>query len=108
MYKKILIPLNVSELAEDIFPYAVQLARRLNLDLVFLHVCTPEERPYNKMHKAYIERIAERVNGVSLGLQKRPDVSTVGKPQHAIGKLVFGYPAEEIINYANNTDVDLS
>lgn len=106
MYKKILIPLDGSELAEEIFPYVVQLARRLNLDLVFLHVCTPEERPFNTMHKAYIERMAERVNGVPLELLKRPDVSIVGKPLHAIGKVVIGHPAKEIINYAKNTDVD--
>ena len=52
MYKRMLVPLDGSELAEVVFPYAKELAGRLDLDLVFLHVCSPAESELRPMHRA--------------------------------------------------------
>jgi nucleotide-binding universal stress UspA family protein len=39
VYKRMLVPLNGSELAEVALPYAKELAGRLDLELILLHVC---------------------------------------------------------------------
>ncbi len=39
MYKSILVQLDGSELAEVVLPYAKDLAGRLDLELILLHVC---------------------------------------------------------------------
>ena len=41
MYKRMLVPLDGSKLAEEVFPYARELAGRMDLDLIFLNVCYP-------------------------------------------------------------------
>ena len=38
MYKKILVPLDGSELAEKVLPYAIQLTSRFQAETVLLHV----------------------------------------------------------------------
>jgi len=43
MYKRMLVPLDGSELAEVVFPYAKELAGRLGLDVILLHVCSTKE-----------------------------------------------------------------
>jgi len=44
MYKKMLVPLDGSEVAEVALTYAKELARRLDLDVVLFLVCVPEGR----------------------------------------------------------------
>ncbi len=39
MYKIMLVPLDGSRLAEEVLPFAKQIGDRLNLQVVFLHVC---------------------------------------------------------------------
>jgi len=43
MYKKMLVPMDGSKLAEVVLPYAKELAGRLGLDLIFLYVRSPHE-----------------------------------------------------------------
>ena len=71
MYKRMLIPLDGTQLAELVIPYAKDLAGRLDLDMIILHVSTPEERGLTTMHKAYVERIAKKVKGKSIKVQQR-------------------------------------
>ena len=71
MYKRMLVPLDGSELAEVVFVYAKELAGRLNLDLVLLHVCAPEQSESAPMHRAYIERAAEIVRHQSQEVQEK-------------------------------------
>lgn len=59
MYKRMLVPLDGSELAEKVTPYAKELAGRLDLDLVLLHVENPMEHDSTPVHRAYIERMVE-------------------------------------------------
>jgi len=106
MYKKVLVPLDGSELAESVFPYVRELAARLDLDLVFLHVCTSEERAFTTMYRAYIERMANMVKDQSEGIRQKIGIQAEGKTVQAQGELTGGYPAEEIIRYANENEVD--
>lgn len=106
MYKRMLIPLDGTQLAELVIPYAKDLAGRLDLDMIILHVSTPEERGLTTMHKAYVERIAKKVKGKSTKIQQRTGFQSRGTEIIARGKLTVGYPADEILRYADENDVD--
>jgi len=107
MYKKILVPLDGSKLSEAVFPYAKELAGRMDLDIVFLHVCSPEESELLPMHRVYIERAAEIVKRQSQEVRKRTGIQTGVKTIEAQVEMAVGHPAEEILNYADNHDIDL-
>lgn len=106
MYKRMLVPLDGSQLAEVVFPYAKELAGRLDLEVIILHVCTPEERALTTMHRAYVERMAENVRRQSIEVQQRTGFQSGGKAIEERGDLVIGYPAEEILRYTNENEVD--
>ncbi len=105
-YKKMLVLLDGSELAEIVFRYARELSARLNLDLELLHVVNPQEEDLMPMRLAYMERMAERLcaeaQAVSDGIED--DIQACIQ---ARGKVVVGYPAEEILKYVDENDVDL-
>ncbi len=101
-----LVPLDGSELAEVVFTYAKELAGRLDLDVIFLHVCSPEERESLPMRRAYIERAAEIVKHQSQEVQQRTGIEPRSKPVEVRGETVTGYPAEEILRYAEENAVD--
>jgi len=107
MYKKMLVPLDGSELAEVVFPYAKELAGRLDLDLVFLHVCSPEESELLPMRRLYVEQKAEIVTRQSYEAQEKSGIEPKGKAVEGRGETVIGHPAEEILNYADKKDIDV-
>ncbi len=107
MYKRMLVPLDGSELAEVVFTYAKELAGRLDIEVILFNVCTPEEGEFVPMHRAYIERATEIVKRQSREVQKRTSIQPGGKPIEARGELVVGYPAEEILRYADENAIDL-
>lgn len=89
MYKKMLVPLDGSPLAEKVLPYAKQIADSLNMGLVFLHVCQHNESEF--MCKAYIDHVAE----------------LPGTKLKAMGEVIDGDPTKAIISYADGHDFDL-
>jgi len=107
VYKRILVPLDGSELAEVVFTYAKELAGRLDLDVILLHVCSQEEYELLPIHRAYIERAAEIVRRQSEEVQQRTGIQPGGKAVEARGELTVGHPAEEILRYAGENDIDL-
>ena len=107
MYKRMLVPLDGSELAEVVFGYAKELAGRLDLDLILLHVSGPKEQDLLPIHRAYIERAAESVKRQSIQVQERTKREPGGKALEAGGEVVVGYPAEEILRYAEDNDIDI-
>jgi len=107
MYKRMLVPLDGSELAEVVFAYAKELAGRLDLDIILLHVSRPEEGELLPMHRAYIERAAEIVRRQSEEVQQRTGIKPGGKAVEARGELAVGHPAEEILRYADVNNIDL-
>ncbi len=104
---RMLVPLDGSELAEVVFTYAKELAGRLDLDIILLHVSSPEEAEFIPMHRAYVERAAEIVRRQSRELQKKTGIRPGGKTIKVQGELAVGYPAEEILRYADENAVDL-
>jgi nucleotide-binding universal stress UspA family protein len=71
MYKRMLLPLDGSELAEKVIPYAKELAGRLDLDLLLLHVENPMERDSTPVNRAYIQRMVEVIQTQSQEVQQR-------------------------------------
>lgn len=106
MYKRMLVLLDGSELAEVVFKYAREVSGRLGLDLDLLHVVSPQEEDLLPMRRAYMERMAEKLcaeaQGVSdsLGGDLRACIQ-------ARGRVAVGYPAEEILKYVEENDIDL-
>jgi nucleotide-binding universal stress UspA family protein len=106
MYKRMLVPLDGSELAEVVLPYAKELTGRLDLELVLLHVCEPHRSESQFMCQSYIEHAAEITKRQSREVQTKTGAPKGGKAVEARGVVVTGHPAEEIINYANENNVD--
>lgn len=59
MYKKMLVTLDGSELAEVVLDYAKELAGGLALDTILLHIYSHTEHEYITMRRGYIDRVAE-------------------------------------------------
>jgi nucleotide-binding universal stress UspA family protein len=106
MYKKMLIPLDGSELAEIVLSYATELAGRLDLEASLLHVCDSSSSDMQFMCSAYIERVAEKVREGSRDVQSMTGASSGIKTVKAMSKVLTGHPAEEIIRYAKEDNVD--
>jgi len=92
MWKKILVPLDGSDLAELALPYAEELANAFESEIILLHVSEPAASQYRHMHELYVKEVANRMKTC---LKK---VSPV---------VVSGKPADEIISYADKNKVGL-
>ena len=111
LYKKMLVPLDGSELAEVVLPYAGELAGRLNLDAIVLHVCVPEEREFLPLHRAYVQQTANIVRGQANearleSCKGKARLQPGGRLDGTRGELAVGHPAEEILRYADENDID--
>lgn len=104
-YKRVLVPLDGSPLAEIVFVYAKELALRLGMDVVLLHVCSPAERESTPNYRTYIDRAVDIIKHQSEEVQKKSGAKA--KPVEVHGDLAVGYPAEEILRYADEHNIDL-
>jgi nucleotide-binding universal stress UspA family protein len=107
MYRKMLVLLDGSELSEVVFPFAKELAARLNLDVTMLQVYGDIGRNFVPVHQAYIERSAERIKSQIEDVRKRLGISAEEKQVEVRGELADGHYAEEILKYAENNEIDL-
>jgi len=98
VYKRMLVPLDGSELAETALAFAKQLSGRLKLDVTFLHVCGSDESRFASMHHAYVDWVADNM---------KRQLKEAGIPVEAQGEAVVGHPAEEILQYAQKNRIDL-
>jgi len=92
MWKKILVPLDGSDLAELALPYAEELANAFKSEIILLHVSEPSEDRYRHMHELYVKEVADRVK------ERFKKVTPV---------VVSGKPADEIISYADKNKVGI-
>lgn len=107
MYQRMLVLLDGSELAEVVFTYAKELAARLDLDVILLHVYSPALREFVPMHQAYIKRAAGTIKRQAKEVREKLGIQPEGKPIKVRGELGMGYPADEILRYAEENAVDL-
>ena len=102
MFERILVPLDGSELAEVALPYAGELATRLGSRITLLYVSEPPDDRYH-MHFFYMRRMAENVGK---GAERR--VGKIAKKGiRASWKILTGYPAEQIVKYADEEKISL-
>ena len=106
MYKNILVPLDGSELAEVVLPYAKELAGRLDLDLTLLHVCESQPEAHF-MCQAYLERAADTVRAQSREVQSKTGAPSGVKANEVRIHVVHGHPAEGILRYAEENKPDI-
>jgi nucleotide-binding universal stress UspA family protein len=110
MYDKILVPLDGSQVAECVIPYIEGIARASNGEVQLITIVEPVEIPtrgrialseddmkkanedYKQEAHKYLEQVAQKL--ARAGIRTR-DVLLVGKP------------AESLIEYANNNQIDL-
>ncbi len=114
MYKKILVPLDGSKLAECVLPHVEELAQSgVVKEIVLLRVCDspsiiadyPEGK--GKTWEKHVERLTSNaeqqcslyINDVAQSLK---DKGYKVKAESRLGK-----PADEIVNYANKNKIDL-
>jgi nucleotide-binding universal stress UspA family protein len=107
MYKKMLVLLDGSTLAEVVFSYAQELSARLGISLELLHVCSPQEAEQLPMRQAYMDHMAEVLRKKAIEIQSKIGGRASGSEIEAQGKVIVGYPAEEILKYADENEVDL-
>ena len=106
MYHKMLVLLDGSELAEVVYPYAKELAGRMDLDIILLHVYGPSVRDFAPMHQAYIERSARTIRHQAQEVRKKLGIEPGAKPLKIRGEIAMGYHADEILRYAEENAVD--
>ncbi len=106
MYRRVLVPLDGSELAEVVFPYAKELAGRLGTEVVLLHIANPTLRDFEPMTRAYVAHTADLIRRAAEEVQRSAHPKDP-KPIQVTGELANGYPAEEILRYAEEKDFDL-
>lgn len=107
MYKKMLVVLDGSQLAEIVFPFTKELAGRLDIDVILLHVYSQVMRGYAPMYKAYVETAAKNIGMQAQQIQQSLGMSKSAKPVEVRGELVMGYHADEILRFAEDNAVDL-
>jgi nucleotide-binding universal stress UspA family protein len=107
MFKRMLVLLDGSKIAEVVFSYALELAGRLNLNIDLLHVCTAEEAQQLPMRQAYIEHMAETLVAQSKETQSKNNIKPRKKDIEARAKVAVGYPAEEILKYIDENKIDI-
>jgi nucleotide-binding universal stress UspA family protein len=107
MYLRALVLMDGSELAETVFRYAAELTGRLHVDLDLLHVCEPQFAGQLPMRRAYIEQKLDILRSNADQISSRYGHAPMGESLHARGSVVVGDPAEEILKYIDQGDIDL-
>jgi len=99
MFKKMLVPLDVSDLSEVTFKYVKELAGRFTgLEVILLHVCS--EKSTVGLHSAYVENTANKIRDDARKVLGNADINVRGE-------LLKGNPTDEILRYATSNGVDL-
>ncbi|GFK95249.1 TRAP-T-associated universal stress protein TeaD [Fundidesulfovibrio magnetotacticus] len=106
-FKKILCAVDFSDHSPKLADYAVSLARCTGAKLICVYVA-PSLSQYVGFHvpPSSIEAfVGEIVSGADSSMQAYLDAHFKGAD--ATGKVLVGYPAEEILNMAEDEDADL-
>jgi nucleotide-binding universal stress UspA family protein len=100
MYNKIIVPLDGSELAEVVLPYAEESVGRTGSELILISVRDLNDNRSPRMLQSYLEKIAETAKVDAEKYQKSPG----GEPVNVRWEILNGNPAEEIIAFADKED----
>ncbi len=107
MYKRMLVPLDGSKLAEVTLTYAKEVAGRLDIEVVLLHVANPATSDSMPMYQSYVDHAAEIVREREVEIQQEEGLSGKSGIPATKAEVVTGYPPDEILRYAFEKDVDI-
>ena len=107
MYKRMLVPLDGSKLAETTLTYAKEVAGRLDVEVILLHVANPALSDTMTMYRAYVDHAAELVRDRATQIRQEGGISGISGTPAIRAEVLTGYPADEILRYAFEKDVDL-
>jgi nucleotide-binding universal stress UspA family protein len=101
MIKKIILPLDGSDAAEEVIPYGEEFAKKLGCEVILFHTCVPEYRLACNMHRLYLIKTAEL-------MQERLIKDSVdGKAPKVTAEFLRGDFAISLTDYVAAKDVDL-
>ena len=106
MRKRMLVPLDGSKLAEEVFFHAEDLAVSQDLNLILLNVAKPSEASSLDVNRDYIGARVEFIGRKLIEAQKSTKSESGGNAIEVTGEVVVGYPADEIIRYASENRID--
>jgi len=108
VFKRLLVPLDISKLAEIALPYAKELAVKLGSEVILIHVRTSADTTDKPDHRAYLSKMAaiteqdiKKSPVLPPGEKVKVDSAIIGSP----GRL--NHPAEEILDYAEKENISL-
>ncbi|PPD58744.1 universal stress protein [Dehalogenimonas etheniformans] len=98
MFKRILLPLDGSEAAEAVIPYAEEMAKRMGSTLILFHACEDSHRQARGMHKLYMDKLAEIIS------QK---INLSGQQTNVLVEQRMGEFTSSLCEYIENNDISL-
>jgi nucleotide-binding universal stress UspA family protein len=106
VYKRILVPLDGSPLAEIALPYAEELATHLGSEITLINVMGASENQDKPEHRVYISKMTALTEQ---NIKKSPDSTRekVKVTSAIIGAPGLRHPAEEIVEYAVKENISL-
>lgn len=107
MYKKMVVLLDGSELAEVVFNYAQEVSARMHVCVELLHVCSPQETRLLPMRRAYVEQKAKELYAAAEETRAKYCKQDSAPSIPPRGVVVVGYPADEILKYVEENDIDV-
>lgn len=108
MYKRILVPLDGSELAEIALPFSQELAEKLDSEIILLNVRAPGEDPENPEHRVYLSTMAETLEQKIKKSGDIPPGQKMKVESAIIGSTgLLTHAAEEIVDFAEKENVSL-
>ncbi len=102
MYKKILVPLDGSKLAEAVLPHVREMAKILDAELILLRVALAHPLPGIDPIEAEV-RVVEEATAYLEEMEGR----LKGEGLHVSTAVRYGRAAEEILEHAKDNRVDL-
>jgi nucleotide-binding universal stress UspA family protein len=100
MYKKIMVPLDGSSVAEIVLPYAEEIASKFGAEIKLVSVSELTVAESDHLYRSYLERTQEQVQSQleDWGAKEEAKVQS---------EVLSGKPAGEILQYADENDVSL-
>jgi nucleotide-binding universal stress UspA family protein len=98
LFKRILIPLDGSEAAEAVIPYAEEMAKRMGSSITLFHACDQSHKQSHKMHKLYMEKLAEIID---------QNINKSGKHAAISVEQRMGEFATTLYDYIENNEISL-
>lgn len=102
MYRKIMVPLDGSQLSEIVLPYAAELAAKSGSKVTLVYVL-PSVDEWYQVHQLYLEEMANVIRWAA----KESEGKQAGREITIDTQVLIGNPAEEITEFADRTNVDL-